>query len=693
MPNHSVRNCHRATRRAEEGLPVLTKTAATAPHARPLAVLLLLLPATGWSATYTVNRLSDSGYRSLRWAIERANAHAGADTIAFEPALAGGTIRPKSALPTLTDFYTTIDGDIDGDGDPDICLNGSAVGPTGGLHVNAGYCTIRGLSIVRFAFDGIYLQNADHCVIGSCHLGADLTGALARPNGHDQIVLVESHYNTIGGPTPSDRNIIEAGAMANQAGVCIIDGIGNHVCNNNIGLARNGVTSFPGAETGTCGVKLVRATVLSLGFTRDVPSRPPGYYCEENIIGGNSLAERNVIGGAEVGVQLDDADINTIQGNYIGLGRDGSTTSWIPGRGLELKGGASNNQIGGPSAPARNVISGCADAVRLTDAGTDGNKIQGNYFGFNAAGTAQRKLYNGIAIANGAGAQTIGGSNAAAGNYFAFRGSCGGNSVYLSQTGTGTLVRYNKFGLRPDGKAATGVYCAVGTWDAGVRFYDNVVQRSQYGVRATTSITGLPTSWVMRNTFRRCSVAAVERSGDIPVILGNLQNASTADDGGNVFYPGNVMYIVNHSSLRLRAEGNDFRSTHKSDIEPKLDDKLDNGSYGRVDYIPLIGGVIPTGIQLALTGLAAVPTHAGAQVTFALSCPAEVSARVLNLAGRPIRALCQSRACDAGTNTLLWDARTDAGLSAPSGAYLLEITARTDDGAQTRALTSTRLTR
>jgi hypothetical protein len=670
---------------------VLTKAAATMPHARALAVLLLLLPATCWSATYTVNRLSDSGYRSLRWAIDRANTHAGADTIAFEPALAGGIIRPKSALPKLTDPETTIDGDLDGDGDPDICLNGAAAGTTGGLYVNASYCTIQGLSIVRFQFNGIYMQDADHCVIRSCHLGVDLTGAKAQPNAQDQIKLVLAHYNTLGGPAPSDRNIIEAGAVANQAGVYIIDGIGNHICNNNIGLARDGVTTFPGAASGTCGVKLVRATILSLGSTRELPARPVGYYCEENVIGGNSSAERNVIGGAEVGVQLDDADINTIQGNYIGLGRDGSTVSWIPGNGLVLKGGASNNQIGGPSAPARNVIAGCSQAMRLTDAGTDDNKVQGNWFGVNAAGDAQRKLYNGISIVSGAGAQTVGGSNAAAGNYFAFRGSCGGYSVYLSQAGTGTLVRYNKFGLRPDGKAATGVYAGVGIWDAGVRFYDNVVNRSQYGVRATTSTTGLPTSWVMRNTFRRCSVTAVERSGDIPVILGNLQNASTADDGGNVFYPSNVMYIVNHSPLRLRAEGNDFRSTHKSDIEPKLDDKLDNPAYGRVDYIPLIGGVTPTGLvderALALTGLAAVPTHAGAQVTFALSCPADVSARVLNLAGRPIRALWQARACDAGTSTLLWNGSSDSGLPAPGGVYLAEVTAMGADGSRCSAVT------
>ena len=87
-----------------------------------------------------------------------------------------------------------------------------------------------------------------------------------------------------------------------------------------------------------------------------------------------------------------------------------------------------------------------------------------------------------------------------------------------------------------------------------------------------------------------------------------------------------------------------------------------------------------------LTALSAMPTSTGAQITFALSSAAQVQARILNIAGRPVRTLCQVRDCEAGTNTLLWNACSDDGLGVPNGTYLVELTAKAADGAQARAL-------
>ena len=44
--------------------------------------------------------------------------------------------------------------------------------------------------------------------------------------------------------------------------------------------------------------------------------------------------------------------------------------------------------IGGPTAGARNVISGCSTAIQIMDASTSGTVVQGNYLGTNQAGTA-----------------------------------------------------------------------------------------------------------------------------------------------------------------------------------------------------------------------------------------------------------------------------------------------------------------
>ncbi|MBM3473479.1 MAG: hypothetical protein FJX75_09440 [Armatimonadetes bacterium] len=90
--------------------------------------------------------------------------------------------------------------------------------------------------------------------------------------------------------------------------------------------------------------------------------------------------------------------------------------------------------------------------------------------------------------------------------------------------------------------------------------------------------------------------------------------------------------------------------------------------------------------SLQLTGVAGLPTRAGAQVTFALSAPARVSARVLNLAGRPVATLGLPRDYAPGANALLWNARDSGGLAVPSGIYLIELTARTTQGTEARAV-------
>jgi Subtilase family/FlgD Ig-like domain len=92
--------------------------------------------------------------------------------------------------------------------------------------------------------------------------------------------------------------------------------------------------------------------------------------------------------------------------------------------------------------------------------------------------------------------------------------------------------------------------------------------------------------------------------------------------------------------------------------------------------------------SLAIGGLAAVPTRAGAEVVFSLTAAAKVEAQVLNVAGRPIRTITTSTECAAGRNTLVWDARSDAGLRVAAGTYLVQVIARDASGTQSRAVTA-----
>jgi hypothetical protein len=87
-------------------------------------------------------------------------------------------------------------------------------------------------------------------------------------------------------------------------------------------------------------------------------------------------------------------------------------------------------------------------------------------------------------------------------------------------------------------------------------------------------------------------------------------------------------------------------------------------------------------------GLTATPTQVGVQVAFTLSGAADVTATVLNVAGRPVRALCAHRPGEAGINTLLWNSQSDDGLRVPNGTYLIRVTARTNNGTESSALTT-----
>ena len=109
----------------------------------------------------------------------------------------------------------------------------------------------------------------------------------------------------------------------------------------------------------------------------------------------------------------------------------------------------------------------------------------------------------------------------------------------------------------------------------------------------------------------------------------------------------------------------------------------------------LRGGLEATGPEpaVALTNLAAVPTKIGAQIAFVLTADAQVEARVLNIAGRRVGTICRARDCAAGANTLVWSGQSDEGLAVPNGTYLVEVSAKTSNGTQARALAQVRLSR
>ena len=89
-----------------------------------------------------------------------------------------------------------------------------------------------------------------------------------------------------------------------------------------------------------------------------------------------------------------------------------------------------------------------------------------------------------------------------------------------------------------------------------------------------------------------------------------------------------------------------------------------------------------------------LPGRAVSSVTigFELNAVAETSV-VIRSNGRIIRRLGGGRAATTGINQMVWDVRDERGVSVPSGTYLIEVTARSSEGDQTRRVTPLVLTR
>jgi hypothetical protein len=96
---------------------------------------------------------------------------------------------------------------------------------------------------------------------------------------------------------------------------------------------------------------------------------------------------------------------------------------------------------------------------------------------------------------------------------------------------------------------------------------------------------------------------------------------------------------------------------------------------------------------LAINTLSAGADSGRAQVVYALSQDATVELEVLNIAGVTVRRILSGRAQQAGPQQVTWDGRNTSGSNAPSGTYIIRLTARSDDGQQVSAIRSLQLER
>jgi CSLREA domain-containing protein len=176
--------------------------------------------------------------------------------------------------------------------------------------------------------------------------------------------------------------------------------------------------------------------------------------CSQNVVGGTSDSARNIVsgnGGHGVVSTGTNATGNRLQGNYIGVDATGATALGNQGRGIVIE-DAPENKIGGPTAAARNIVSGNFSGITIVGSSATGNRVEGNFIGADVTGTvALSNVHSGVNLDN-APANIIGGTAAGAGNLIS------GNSVHGVDIGgagsTGNRVEGNLIGTDKSGLTA-----------------------------------------------------------------------------------------------------------------------------------------------------------------------------------------------------------------------------------------------
>jgi gliding motility-associated-like protein len=171
-----------------------------------------------------------------------------------------------------------------------------------------------------------------------------------------------------------------------------------------------------------------------------------------NIIGGTTLALRNVISGNTNGhgIIVTSSSSNYFIGNYIGTNAAGNAAVSNSFMGIQMD-NSPNNTIGGITSDSSNLISGNGqNGIQII--GGNGNRIMGNIIGLQSdKSSALGNLQQGIYI-NGCNNTQIGGIGASSGNIISANSSLG---IQLEGC-VGTVIKSNIIGTSFNTQTARG---------------------------------------------------------------------------------------------------------------------------------------------------------------------------------------------------------------------------------------------
>lgn len=367
------------------------------------------------SAVYTVTNTSDMGAGSLRQAIADANNNPGGDTIVFSIPGAG----PHVITPIGVGFAIAEHALIDGYSQPGSSPNTLAVGNDAVLKIvidcgSLGFfqdalivnqfgaakgTVIRGLVINNGIGPGSnvgkYLEmRAPYSRLQGCFIGVDPTGTSLVGSVNHCMEIWDSCF--IGGDTPAERNVIAGGGSENVM-LGGSNGVGGNVLKGNyIGVNAQGTAAF----------------------SLSSPDKSLVTSGSGNIIGGPTVAERNIIAPAK-NFAVWVTRPAEITGNYIGVDATGMSDLG-EGTGTNFGVYVENSPASG-TIVKDNLISGFYSGLLLVNASRV--TVQGNRIGTDATGSPTLGNDVGVRIygvpGQGGDSSLIGGDSPSQGNVIA----------------------------------------------------------------------------------------------------------------------------------------------------------------------------------------------------------------------------------------------------------------------------------
>ena len=292
-------------------------------------------------------------------------------------------------------------------------------------------------------------------------------------------------------------------------------------------------------------------------------------------------------GGVGLVVQ---SDGNTIDGNYVGLGADGTTGAANAGGGILLQG--NGNRVGGSTTAARNVVAANGVAQVVVTGST--NTTEGNYVGAASDGTTEHNDVTGIVLQGGARGNVIGGDKTV-GNII-----LGRQGVEIrSDAGAANIVAGNNIGLDAAGAVHPSALPGIHAVGGGAIIGDNVSPPGFANPDRGNVIVGSAGAGILiegaNSTKITGNFVGTNRSGASG--MGNADGIRISDGAGNTVGPGNTFawntrYGVDMGSATNRVVAN---SIH------------DNGSLGIHNSTPFVAAptltrAVKSGTNTTVTG-------------------------------------------------------------------------------------------